>query len=388
MPSEWTRLLVTGCYRSGTTLLEKLLHAHPNVTVASQPFPLLYVQATEAFNAAIGIERRYPLDHLFLEDGHRAADFHAFLDRHVLSAADLDRLFADLAAYTAGLWTPEILTFRGEIRPGTFTEVFTQLLGCVPRLFPKPELRVVGAKEVLCEEYVPYLIKRGARAIIILRDPRDMILSLNFGQRDNKTGLPRPILYSLRAWRKSVALACACDGDRAFAWLRYEDLIVDTDAALARMARFLDLPPYAAGATAGGIRDQWGKPWGGNSSFDDKEGVSACSVGTFRDRLPPAVLAYIETVCLPEMRLAGYPPVAVSRFDAAALTGYREPFDAVHAKFAADYSSDPAHLRDEAERHRRLIDAVPSSSAEARRWFLHEAAYDRLRAAVHDEPGR
>lgn len=388
MPSEPTPLLVTGCYRSGTTLLEKLLHAHPNATVASQPFPLLYVQVKEAFNTAVGIERRYPLDHLFLEDGYRTADFHAFLDRHVLSAEDLDRLFADLAAYTVGLWTPGILEFRGAVRPGTFNEVFTQLLGCAARLFPKPDLRVVGAKEVLCEEYVPFLIKRGARTIIILRDPRDMILSLNFGQRDNKTGLPRPILYSLRAWRKSVAIACACEGNPAFAWLRYEDLIADADAALARMARFLDLPPYPPGATTGDIRDQSGKPWSGNSSFDDKEGVSASSVGTFRDRLPPAVIAYIETVCLPEMRFVGYPPVAVSRFDAAALTAYREPFDAVHAKFAADYSSDPAHLRDEAERHRRLIDDVPSSHAEARRWFLDEAAYVSLRAALHDGRGR
>ena len=30
-------LLVTGCYRSGTTVLEKSLHMHPAVVVASQP---------------------------------------------------------------------------------------------------------------------------------------------------------------------------------------------------------------------------------------------------------------------------------------------------------------------------------------------------------------
>jgi hypothetical protein len=380
-------LLVTGCYRSGTTLLEKLLHVHPQATVASQPFPLLYVHAKQAFDDAIGIQRRYPLDHLFLEDGYSAEQLHAFLDRHVLDEAALTRLFDELAAYTAGLWTPEMLRFRGALRPGTFHDVFAQLLGCVAQLFPKPGARVVGAKEVLYEEYVPYLLGKGTRAIIIVRDPRAMILSLNFGRRDNKTGLPRPVLYSLRAWRKSVAIALACEGRDGFAWMRYEDLIADTGASLACVARFLGLAPYPPRSLAGVIRDQWGEPWGGNSSFDDKAGVSASSVDAFRDRLPPAVLAYIETACLPEMRALGYAPVAVSRFDERALADYRDPFDRVHPKFPADYSSDPARIRAEVERHARLTGA-PLAAADARRWFLHERAYQRLRGDAAAGPER
>ncbi|MFH2071358.1 MAG: sulfotransferase, partial [Actinomycetota bacterium] len=38
-PQSPGQLLITGAYRSGTTLLEKLLHNHPDLSVAMQPFP-------------------------------------------------------------------------------------------------------------------------------------------------------------------------------------------------------------------------------------------------------------------------------------------------------------------------------------------------------------
>jgi Sulfotransferase family len=47
-------LFVTGMQRSGTTLLEKLLHAHPELSVLSQPFPLLFVEVKRAFLESIG----------------------------------------------------------------------------------------------------------------------------------------------------------------------------------------------------------------------------------------------------------------------------------------------------------------------------------------------
>jgi hypothetical protein len=69
-------LLVTGCYRSGTTLLEKLLHAHPASCVASQPFPVLYAYVKNLFDVSRGLLRRYPLGHRFLRTaiGRRLCD--------------------------------------------------------------------------------------------------------------------------------------------------------------------------------------------------------------------------------------------------------------------------------------------------------------------------
>jgi len=89
-------LLITGCYRSGTTLLEKLLHNHENVCLASQPFPVLYLYVKLAFYKAIGVRRRYPLDHLYLENGYQPEEFYAFLDQFRMSSKNLNGMFDEM----------------------------------------------------------------------------------------------------------------------------------------------------------------------------------------------------------------------------------------------------------------------------------------------------
>jgi hypothetical protein len=373
MPAE---LLVTGCYRSGTTLLEKLLHAHPAACVASQPFPVLYSHVKALFDAERGLNRRYPLGHRFLEDGYSDADFAAFLDERSLTHADLDDVFGQLARYTEGLWTPEILGVRSAIRPGTFMDVYRQLMRAVPGLFSQNDLRVIGSKEILIEEYVPYLLERGVHVIVIIRDPRDMVASLNFRERENATGRNRPVLYSVRLWRKSVATAIAFEAHTRFRWLRYEDLVARPQPMMADLGSFLGLPPYPEAALTAPLRDQRGAAWEGNSSFRDQVGISRESVGRFDSVLPQAVRAMIETVTAPEMRLLGY--VASPR-DPAALKRYRDPFNDVHAKFTADYSADPAHVRHEIARLEQLDSPTALPDDEARRWFLYPQAYRRLR---------
>lgn len=376
-------LLVTGCYRSGTTVLEKLLHAHPRLIVASQPYPVLYFFAKGLFLAERGLERRYPLDHLFLEDGYAPRDLHDFLDRTVLGPERIADFFDRMERYEEGLWTPEMLRFRERIRPGTFLEVCRQLDACIAELFPKPEPRLVGGKEVLVEEYVPYLLARGRSVILSVRDPRAMIASLDFRDRDNLTGADRPVLYSLRAWRKSVAFALGCEGEPGFAWLRYEDLVSDPTGRLAGLTARLGLEPHPPSALEGGIRDQRGEPWEGNSSFAAQAGVSSGPLSAWRRKLPEEMVAYVETVCLPEMRALGYGTEVVRDFDAGVLERYRDPFASIHQRFPADYSAAPHRVAHEKERYALLQDAQGDlPEAEARRWFVHPRASRRLRAAL------
>jgi hypothetical protein len=380
MPVE---LLVTGCYRSGTTLLEKLLHAHPRMCVASQPFPVLYAYVKQLFDDSRGLQRRYPLGHRFLEAGDPDVDFAAFLDQRSLSASDLDAIFEQLARYTEGLWTPEILGARRAVRPGRFLEVYRQLMQAAGTLLRKDGIRVLGSKEILVEQYVPYLLDQGMRVVIIVRDPRDMIASLNYSQRDNATGRDRPVLYSVRIWRKSVATALAFEGHPGFRWLRYEDLVEDPRKTMDGLAAFLEQPPFPEGAWAGRLRDQHGRDWEGNSSFRDQARVSGDSVGRHRGILPGAVRSLIETAAGPEMRVLGYAASeSPSGPASAALADYRDPFARVHDKFPPDYSADVQRVRNELERLQRLSASTVLSDDDAGRWFVYPEAYRRLRAAM------
>ena len=47
---------ITGFLRSGTTLLEKLVHALPGACIGPQPFPFLYYDTKRAFLRARGCD--------------------------------------------------------------------------------------------------------------------------------------------------------------------------------------------------------------------------------------------------------------------------------------------------------------------------------------------
>ena len=380
MVSETTSLaeviLVTGCYRSGTTLLEKLLHQRRDFCIGSQPFPILYFHVKSQFLASRRLDRRYPLGHLFLEDAYNVDDFGEFLENHELSQRDLNSIFDQLASYHQGLWTPEVLSFRNQVQSGSFTTVYQQLHLLLSQLLDRHTASLIGSKEVLCEEYIPFLLSRGAYIVVSVRDPRDMICSLDYGPRDNLTGNHRPLLFSLRAWRKSVAYILKYESHPRFAFIRYEDLVADADHALAQ----LPLPCVTSDRADDSLIGQDGNTWRGNSSFHDHLGVSTKSVGRFRSVLPDQTIAYIETTCAPEMMQLGYRCEALPAPAEETLSTYREPFTAMHATFPTGYSHAPARVKAECERLRLL--STPSGTldrVQQHKWFLFPAAFNKLR---------
>jgi hypothetical protein len=132
--------------------------------------------------------------------------------------------------------------------------------------------------------------------------------------------------------------------------------------------------------------DQWGRPWPGNSAFGELAGVSAEPAARYVRQLPEKTLAYIESCCLPEMKLLGYPSHMGGEFDEDAVRGFREPTDVEHRAFPPDYSCTEQHIQEEIDRFLLLQDHTDALAAsEARRWFIDERAYTRLRRGLADQ---
>ncbi|RYD70533.1 MAG: sulfotransferase, partial [Sphingobacteriales bacterium] len=91
---------ITGMYRSGTTLLAKLLGGHPQAAVASQPAPLLYAEIKKQFLQSVNSSPEYPLGHLFNEAPFTNSDFTDFLSEQKLSKEFISQALAKMQHYS------------------------------------------------------------------------------------------------------------------------------------------------------------------------------------------------------------------------------------------------------------------------------------------------
>ncbi|HEU4889626.1 MAG TPA: sulfotransferase [Thermoanaerobaculia bacterium] len=371
-------LFLTGMQRSGTTLLEKLLGGQPRTSLLSQPFPLLFVEAKRAFLRSLGHDDAYPLGHLFLESRYRPEALGEFLRGWRTTPEMLMELFGRMASYS-GQYT----RFSGQQLDEALASLNADddyadvVHGLVHRLAAPGGQRWFGSKETICEEFVPYLLDRGFHCAIILRDPRDVITSLNHGRGREFGGDVKPTLFNLRNWRKSVAVALAMEEHPRFAWCRYEDLVADPVAELRRITERLALDPIDPASVTGEIRDAHGEVWRGNSSHGEHRGVSTASAGIHHEVLPADVAAVSEGACLPELQLLGYDST-MSRAQAIdVLRGFRDPYAMIRGGLEGDRSTaDQAIV--EIERLERVTGAVNDQSGQ---WFLFERTHERLQAA-------
>jgi hypothetical protein len=364
--------------RSGTTLLDKLLASHPRLSVLSQPFPLLFVEAKRSFLSTLGkSDAPYPLGDLFLEKRYRPEDLAAYLAARRLDGTALAPIFPAMEHFS-GQYTrfaPErIAALLGGLEPGDLAAVAAQLYRALAH---RPGALLCGGKETTCEELLPYLLDRGYRCLLVLRDPRDVLASLARGEGRRHGGRLKPTLFNLRQWRKSVAFALHLADHPGFLSLRYEDLVARPAETLDRVARFLGIEPFPEEILSGGLRDQSGRAWTGNSSHGARSGLETSSVGTYRELLPPDVVHYAEAACWPEMRALGYEASLRLREVPQVLRSFADPYGDERPELAAYQPAAGAGA--EVERLLRLPEPATTASG---LWFLFEDVHDRLRAAV------
>ena len=303
--------LITGVYRSGTTLTDKLLHAHPDLAVGSQPFPSLFIDLKKRFLSQKGIEKTYPIDPLFMEDQYHNDEFNQFLDTYPIDSKAREQIFKNLEAYD-GVRTPGFITYcinQGVItnpHADRFATLYATLMSMLETYLGKPQALLAGSKEIICEEYIPWFLSHHKLIIHIIRDPRDIIASLSQGDGRAFMGSVRPALYTLRMWRKSAAFSFAFSGEPHYHLVRYEDLVTNPLPVLNQIADFLGVAPFSQDWFSEGIHDQEGNLWKANSSFEAYRLISPDSMGKYPSRLSPEMIQYIELVCFPEMKLLGY----------------------------------------------------------------------------------
>ena len=369
-------LFISGTLRSGTTLLEKVLCSHDQLSVLDQPFPFLYIQAKKDFYKSIGYGDAYHyLSHCFMEKNYTIGQLNSFLNSYELSTELLRNIFSDMKTYS-GQWTEvaDINVLLQNFYSFEFPDVVKTLLH---ELRHRGDCKYCGSKEVVCEESIPFLLSNGFKCIIILRDPRDVIASLSYGDGLKFCGRERPTLFNLRNWRKSVAFALHLEEHDNFMWLKYEDLASDPQSTLQHITSFLEVPDLGDDIYANGIKDQSGAYWVPNSSITSMPHITIDGIGLYKNCLDRQLLRYIEAITYPEMISLRYD--LNYELDADAISRFMEPFTITREEFSSDYSTNEVHIRQEKDRLKLILQSGRNNQANITDYYIFYDVYEKLK---------
>ncbi len=344
-------IFVTGAQRSGTTLLDRRLAAHPAISMLSQPAPLWFVAVKSAFLDRLGgaqvgegeVARRYPLGSPATLAGDDEAFTRFLHESWRASSAELRSIFRSMEGFSGQYQRlePSVLDdFCAWAQGRDFAAVHA---GLCSRFANRTGALRHGSKEVTCEEFVPYLLARSVACAIVVREPWDVVASLNHGDGRLHGGLLKPVLFILRQWRRSVEAARRHLGREGFLLVGFRDLVEwrrETQAEVGRWAGVEELP-FGEDAA---LRAPQGGEWTANSSFDDPAA---------RESVPSTVRRFIEAACYWELRALAM-PCGISRREARLeLSRFADPYPLERPELAA--FADPAFWRaTELERWDRL----------------------------------
>ena len=255
---------------------------------------------------------------------------------------------------------------------GNPISLYNFIRGCCWSLTADKTLPLVGCKENYREEFIPYLLDRGAKVLQILRDPRDMITSLNYGSGPRYGGQPKPLLFDIRQWRKSAAFGLAHEADPNFLMIRYEDLVRNLNLSMERVVTFLGISEYPPRRLEGDLKTQTGSVWMSNSSHFQGPRITTQSVGRYREHLTPETDFFVQSTCFSEMKRLGYKVQIDAQQVEPIMEAYEDTRPVERAELASYRWSD-ARREEEKTRWRRIQRRVFEPSD-----FIFEKAFLKL----------
>jgi hypothetical protein len=284
-------IFVVGCPRSGTTLLQLMLHAHPRIAIPPETRFLLTAYRSRNSYGDLRVEanRRALARDI---TGHRKTLFYDL-------GLDAEEVVAEI---TGG--------------PPTIGSVFGAVFRAYARRFGKPRW---GDKRPGYYECIPGLLRMfpDAQIVHLIRDGRDCVASLK-----SMPWAQQNIYEMVSTWTEAI------DSGRraarrlpagAYAELRYERLVADPEGQLRALCDFLGEdydPAMAEPDKVDAIPER--KTW----HADNRRPITPAPSGSWPDRLDPWEVSLCERVMGRRLRELGYELPGAQRPSAVHLARY------------------------------------------------------------------
>jgi hypothetical protein len=302
------KLFIFGMFRSGTTLLARMLHTHDEIACASDPFrPFFnYFRYEIATETEVNVNPYDPLGDYFADSDE--LDLFRTIQESTLErpfpGSEKGRLKEKIISH-AEPFSPKITDHLDTINGESFKQVYNSLLSNISHAYGSGSESWLGSKEVWSTEFVPPVAESylDSKFILMVRDPRAVVASKNV-QEDTKY----PWLFLIRQWRKLAILTWLYRHDPKYTErvlvVRYEDLVQSPESTANRMCEFLDLDVDEDILDPGEFRDGHGDLWLQNTSYADENertSFNTDSVDKWKNVLDDRTIEFVEQLCFAEM---------------------------------------------------------------------------------------
>jgi hypothetical protein len=304
-------LFVTGMFRSGTTLLARILDVHPEISFASDPyrpfFNHLRSQLAQENNLTDFISPDLPLSSYFC-DGPETELMNVIQRSHLkrsITRKQLRKLIFAMAK-RALPFSPLVAKRMKELNGKTYAQLYERMMKLIQECYGKQNAKIVGHKEVWCTEFTAPLHRTfpNMRFIFLIRDPRAVCAS------NNVTKAKYSWLFLIRQWRKLAAMAwlfsTSYETKKLTLMIKYEDLILKPEQTAQKICAFLGVRFQKSMIDGQNFRDGNRKQWLQNSSYGAGTSISRKFENQWKEVLSKEEIRFIEMFCYPDMELFGY----------------------------------------------------------------------------------
>lgn len=300
MQSKNKKLLVTGMFRSGTTMMAKIISTHNKINFASDPYFHFFKICRNIFYRKI----RYKLDIDFpLEDNFtfKIKNKKKFMKEFftlIFNEKDIINFKKNSIIY-AKLHCKEIIPSLRIIKIKKISAIkfLNKLLEIIDKTYLKKNI-YTGFKTIWIEEYTGPLLSKKFKIIHVIRDLRGVANS----SLNNEAYGSTPLLYLIRNWRKSVHYSILNKSNKNYLTIKFEDIILKNKETLKKIQSFLELKNEFDINIL--LKE---KKWVQNSSFQEtKKGLNKKQITKWKKTLSNQKVNLVNALAEKEMKYMGY----------------------------------------------------------------------------------
>ena len=383
--------MVTGMFRSGTTMLARMLHANPHIICASDPYAPIFksYRNTHVKNLGAKVNMDAPLQDYYFDKKQyelfkdmRESDFNT-----KLNIEDISQLREKVKSHCEP-YSPMIHDHIELLSGDTYAEIFRSGMSVIEKSYNKNDIKAVGFKDVWVGEFSRHFLNLGddTKVIHLVRDPRSVIAS-NFA-----SGSRYPLIFLARQWRKLASLAWLDNSSsNRVKLIRFEDLLSEPQMVAKDICEFLEVNYSDDMIDPQKYKDGSGKPWRQNTSYkpseadNKKKGQSfnLTAIDKWKKTLSNELLELIDKLCFYEMKLLGYEGISESSpdFDPISSIEYEDEESSL-ADWIRPYSNynNFKELATESARYRLINSGQQVSNTVKQLMSLDVNIYDKLLA--------